>query len=103
MTQAAREIIPPHHATVAGVTYMWGGLATCLCTSCFRLFTSGDSFDRHYIMDQSTGEMICYDPAEILRKDGGHAFEKIDKPTWNPPEAWSRLSPSRGEHPMMAR
>lgn len=79
--------------------FKWTGLSTCFCANCHRLFTSADGFDRHYIMDQSTGIMECYDPETMKRQDGQPAFEKIEKPKWNPPFVWSRFSPTRGSAP----
>jgi hypothetical protein len=95
------ERLPPHHwrEKTTGEVFRWGGLSTCFCTNCHRPFTSVDGFERHFLMDQrDDGDgMECYDPLTLERKDGGPAFEKIEKPTWNPPFVFARARP--GEHP----
>lgn len=99
MKEPDEEKKPLHHWR----EQRWGGLSTCLCTRCLQLFTSVDGFDRHYIMNQVTGEMTCEDPATMRQKNGNPTFERVEKPGWNPAYVWSRYSPSRGVHPQWSK
>lgn len=86
---------------VNGVEHRWSGTAACLCSHCGRIFTAIDAFDRHYLVDQASGEMECFDPAILHRKDGGPMFEQVEKPDWNPPYVWRRVRldrPGGDEH-----
>lgn len=77
----------------------WTGLATCHCSKCGRLFSNETAFNLHYTMDQSTGEMTCYDPVSLLRKkDRQPALKAIDKPRFEPNIVWTRNDPREGRH-----
>lgn len=87
---------PPHHWNdkVTGQRYAWGGGSTCFCTTCRRLFSSPSSFQGH-LRTTTHGDdsfAVCQDPAEMRRQDEEPAFEKLDKPGWNPPELWRKTS-----------
>jgi len=76
----------------------WSGALTQHCTVCGELFLGGDAADAHATLD-GNGDVVCHDPASRTRGDGAPMFEKVPKPTWDPPYAWRRFRPDRPEHP----
>ncbi len=69
----------------------WGGRNTCHCTVCGELFARSQASDTHTTLD-SNGDVVCRDPATLVRRNGDPVFEKIPKPMWDPPHVW-RLVP----------
>jgi hypothetical protein len=49
-------------------------------------------------MNQATGEMTCWDPATLTKRDRSPMFVQIEKPGWDPPFVWSYDS-GREPHP----
>lgn len=83
-----------------GEVYRWGGHNTCFCTQCRQFFIGVSSFDRHFRATTTTdGNTSCLDPRTEMRGDGEPAFERVEKPSWNPAYAWRKTSATRGDKP----
>jgi len=78
----------------------WSGALTQHCTVCGELFAGEKTADMHSTLD-GHGHVVCHDPATRTKRDGAPMFEKVPKPTWDPPYVWRRADTR--DHPAVVR